>query len=65
MISSERGIGSVPPTAFVAGDVLHAEFAEEFAAPLQFLIQPLQHAQAKLAIALDGHDRACGSRFVA
>ena len=40
----------------VAGDVLHAELAEHVAAPLQFLVHALQHAQRKLAIALDRHD---------
>ena len=40
--------------ALVAGDILHAELAEQIAAPAQFLIDPLQHAQAEFAIALDG-----------
>ncbi len=56
MISSERGIGSVPPARLVAGDVLHAELAEHIAAPLQLLIHALQHAERKLAVALDGDD---------
>ena len=42
--------------AFVAGDVLHAELAEHIAAPLQFLIHALEHAQAEFAVALDGDD---------
>ena len=56
MISSERGIGSVPPALLVAGDVLHAELAEDVAAPLQLLVHALEHAEAKLAVALDGDD---------
>ena len=42
--------------ALVAGDVLHAELAEQIAAALQFVIHALQHAQAEFAVALDGHD---------
>ena len=41
--------------AFVAGDVLDAEFAEQIAAALEFVIQPLQHAEAEFAVAFDGH----------
>ena len=42
--------------ALVAGDVLHAELAEQIAAALQFLIHALQHAEAEFAVALDGDD---------
>ena len=42
--------------AFVAGHVLHAELAEQIAAPAQFLVHALQHAQAEFAVALDGDD---------
>ena len=53
IISRVRGIGSVPPAALVAGDVLHPELAEQVAAALQLLVDPLQHAQPELAVALD------------
>ena len=56
MISSERGHRLRAAGALVAGDVLHAELAEQVAAALQFLVHALQHAQAELAVALDGHD---------
>ena len=42
--------------ALVAGDVLHAELAEHVAAPLQLFIHALEHAERKLAVALDGDD---------
>ena len=42
--------------ALVAGDVLRAEFAEQIAAALEFVVHALQHAQAELAVALDGDD---------
>src|SRR5439155_15193901 len=45
-----------PAGSFVAGDVLGSEFAEQIAAALEFLIEPLKHAQAEFAVALDGHD---------
>ena len=38
-----------------ARNVLHARGAEAIASFLQFLVQPLQHAQAELALALDRH----------
>ena len=39
----------------VAGEVLHAnQIAEAVAAALQLLVEALQHAEAELAIALDG-----------
>ena len=37
-----------------AGEVLHAVRAEQLAAAAQLLVEPLQHAQAELALALDG-----------
>ena len=40
----------------IAVQVLHARLAEAFAADLQLGVQPLQHAQAELALALDGDD---------
>ena len=42
----------------VAGDVLHAEFAEHVAAPPQFLVDALEHAEGEFAVALDGDDSA-------
>ena len=56
MISSVRGIGFGAARAFVSGEILHAGFAEQIAAPFQFLIDALQHAQAEFAIALDRDD---------
>src|SRR5438094_764981 len=50
------GEGLGPAGSFVAGDVLGSEFAEQIAATLEFLIEPLKHAQAEFAVALDGHD---------
>ena len=44
--------------AFVAGQILRADFAEQIAAPAQFVVHALQHAQAKFAVALDGDDVA-------
>ena len=40
--------------ALVAGNVLHAEFAEQIAAAPQFLIDALEHAEREFAVALDG-----------
>ena len=37
-----------------AGDVLHAVLAEQLAAAAQLLVEPLEHADAELALALDG-----------
>lgn len=42
--------------AFVTGDVLRAEFAEEIAAALEFFIHALQDAQTKFPVALNGND---------
>ena len=54
------GHGLLAAGALVAGDVLHAELAEQVAAALQFLIHALQHAQAEFAVALDGHHPRMG-----
>ena len=51
-------LGAAGP--LVARDVLHAELAEQVAAVLQFVIHPLQDAQAELAVALDGHHPRMG-----
>src|SRR4051794_2815677 len=53
-----HGFGAAP--ALVAGNVLHAEPPEDIAAPLQFLIHALEHAEGKLAVALDGDDTGVG-----
>ena len=45
-------LGAAGP--LVAGEVLHAELAEQVAAALQFVVHALQHAQAELPVALDG-----------
>ena len=37
-----------------AGDVLHAVLAEQLAAAAQLLVEPLEHADAELALAFDG-----------
>ncbi len=42
--------------ALVAGHVLDAQLAEEIAAPAQFLVHALEHAQGEFAVALDGDD---------
>jgi DNA polymerase III epsilon subunit-like protein len=58
-------LGAARP--LVTGHVLRAEFAEQIAAPAQFLIHPLQHAQAEFAVALDGDHfrvRHGGSRSI-
>ena len=48
--------GDFGPGFAVASQVLHAELAEELAAVLELDIEPLEHAQAELALALDGDD---------
>src|SRR5207244_10754437 len=40
---------------FEAGHVLDSESPEQVAPTLQFLIKPLQYAEAKFTVALDGH----------
>ena len=54
--------------AFVAGQILRAHFAEQIAAPAQFIIHALKHAQAEFAVALDGDDarvrQICGCRSI-
>src|SRR5690349_18099954 len=47
------GLGS--PSPLIAGEVLDAKVSEQIPAAPQFVINPLQHAQTKLAIALDCH----------
>ena len=42
----------VPP---VAGEVLNTEPAEKVTASFEFLVHPFEHAQSKLAVALDSH----------
>ena len=42
--------------ALVAGDILAAEPAEDVAAPFQFLVHALKHAERKLAITFNRHD---------
>ena len=42
--------------AFISCDVLNTEFAEQVAAPLQLFVHAFEHAQRKLAVALDGDD---------
>ena len=44
----------------VAVEVLDAEVAERVAAVLQLDVEPLQHAQAELALALDGDHPGVG-----
>ena len=46
--------------ALVSGDVLHAEFAEQVAAALEFFIDALKHAEAELAVAFDRDDAGVG-----
>ena len=53
-ISRMRGSGSPALAVAIAGEVLHAGVAEQLAAALQLGVEPLQHAQAELALALDG-----------
>jgi hypothetical protein len=43
----------LPAGALVTGQVLHAELAEKVAAPAQFIVEPLQDAQAELPVTLD------------
>ena len=47
----------------VVSDVVHARSAEEVAPALQFRVQPLEHAEAELPLALDGHDTSVGQRI--
>ena len=51
-----RGIGVAGRGRAIAGEVLHADLAEDVAADLQLGVEPLQHAQAELALALDRDD---------
>src|SRR5262245_15436246 len=61
LIDHEKGSRQrLARSGFVSGDVLNAEFAKEFAAPAQFLIDALEDAQAELAIALDGDNARLG-----
>ena len=39
----------------VASHVLHPQLAEHVPPPLQFLVHPLEHAQAELPVTLDRH----------
>ena len=48
------------PGLAIAGQVLAAELAVDLAAFLELDIQPLEHAQAELALALDGDDPGVG-----
>jgi hypothetical protein len=43
------------PCPLVACQILRPQLAEQIAAPTQLVIHPLQHAQAKFAVAFDGH----------
>ena len=53
-ISRMRGRAAVGPGGIaVAVDVLHAGLAEPVAAVLQLGVEPLEHAEAELALALD------------
>ena len=56
MMSRARGIGLLAAFALVAGDILHAEFAEHIAAALQLFIDSLEHAKREFAVGLDGDD---------
>ena len=48
--------GRVGPRLAEALEVLHADLAEQVAAALQLDVQPLEHAEAELALALDRDD---------
>ena len=45
-----------------AGEIVDAGVAEQLAAPRQLGVEPLQHAQAELALALDGDDAGVRQR---
>ena len=51
-----RGRAIVAVAVAIAGQILHAERRGTVAAALQLDVEPLQHAQAELAFALDGDD---------
>ena len=52
--------GHLGPGLAVAGQVLAAQLAEDLAALLELDVEPLEHAQAELALALDGDDPGVG-----
>lgn len=65
LVDDEQRAGDGLGAAFalVTGDVLDAELAEHVAAALQFFIEPLEHAEAEFAVALDGDDARVGQAF--
>ena len=50
----------LPAHPFVAGDVLHAQVAEQIPAALQLVIEALQNTQPKFTIALNCHHASMG-----
>jgi hypothetical protein len=56
IISKVRGIGSGAAGFLVPRDILDSQPSEKIPSPLQFFIDPLEHAETELAIALDSDD---------